>query len=87
MAYVRQTPPRRAGRPRDATIDERVLLAIRDHGEGLLDGTAEPPGFHQLRRLRYRVEEVEGSLLVHEEVGGGVSVTLRVPTPDPEDHL
>lgn len=70
-----------------ACAEDGVLLTIRDHGEGLLDGTAEPPGFHQLRRLRYRVEEVEGNLLVHEEVGGGVSVTIRVPTLDPEDRL
>lgn len=67
--------------------EDGVLLTIRDHGEGLLDGTAEPPGFHQLRRLRYRVEEVDGSLLVHEDVGDGVSVTVRVPTLDPDDSL
>ena len=69
---------------RDAEVtvtheEENMLLIIRDRGTGLLDGTAEPPGFHQLKRLRYRAEEVEGSLDVREDVGGGVFVTLRVP--------
>ena len=58
-----------------------VLLTVRDHGGGLLDGTAEPPGFHQLRRLRYRLEEIEGSLDVREADGGGVLVSVRVPFP------
>ena len=71
-------------RTRDAEVtvtheEENMLLIIRDQGAGLLDGTAEPPGFHQLKRLRYRAEEVEGSLDVREDVGGGVFVTLRVP--------
>ena len=56
-----------------------ILLAIRDQGAGLLDGTAEPPGFHQLKRLRYRLEEIEGSLDVRDETSGGVVVTARLP--------
>lgn len=67
--------------------DDGVILTIRDHGQGLQDGTAEPPGFHHLRRLRYRIEEIGGSLVVHEEVGGGLSVAVRVPTVEPEDIL
>jgi hypothetical protein len=67
--------------------EDDVTITIRDHGEGLLDGTAEPPGFHQLRRLRYRVEEIEGSLLVREDVAGGVSVTVRVPSVDPQVQI
>ena len=57
-----------------------VTLSIRDRGAGLLDGTAEPPGFHQLKRLRYRLEEVEGSLDVREDETGGVLVVARVPS-------
>jgi signal transduction histidine kinase len=67
--------------------EEGVQLTIRDRGEGLLDGTAEPPGFHQLRRLRYCLEEIEGSLLVHEDAAGGVLVTVRVPCVGPDEHL
>jgi signal transduction histidine kinase len=58
-----------------------VLLIMRDHGAGLLDGTAEPPGFHQLKRLRYRVQEIEGTLEVLEDDGGGVVLRVRVPCP------
>jgi hypothetical protein len=59
--------------------DAMVLVAIRDRGAGLLDGTAEPPGFHQLKCLRYRVAEVEGSLVVREDEAGGVVVMLQMP--------
>ena len=62
-----------------ATDETNVLLIVRDHGTGLLDGTAEPPGFHQIKRLRYRIEEVEGTLNVREHEAGGVVVTARVP--------
>jgi hypothetical protein len=62
-----------------AAAREPILLTIRDHGIGLLDGTAEPPGFHQIRRLRYRLEEVEGSLHVHEDETGGVLLTVQIP--------
>lgn len=58
-----------------------LVLTIRDHGLGLLDGTAEPPGFHQLKCLRYRLEEIEGSLDVSDAEGGGVIVTVRIPGP------
>ena len=70
-----------------ACSGDGVLLTVRDRGDGLLDGTAEPPGFHQLRRLRYRVEEIEGSLTVHEDPEGGVVVMARIPTMSPEDKL
>ena len=69
------------------STEDGVALTIRDRGVGLLDGTAEPPGFHQLRRLRYRLEEIEGSLTVHEEAGGGVIVTARVPSVGPDIRL
>ena len=75
---------RRHAHTQDAEVvvagEERgVRLILRDHGTGLLDGTAEPPGFHQLRRLRYRVEEIEGLLHVTEDDAGGVVVTAWVP--------
>ena len=56
-----------------------VLITIRDHGTGLYDGTAEPPGFHQIKRLRYRLQEVEGSLEVREHDAGGVVFTVWLP--------
>ncbi|HSH77387.1 MAG TPA: hypothetical protein VLA19_02505 [Herpetosiphonaceae bacterium] len=56
-----------------------LLLTVRDHGNGLLDGTAEPPGFHQIKRLRYRVEELEGTLAVQDNENGGVAMCLRIP--------
>ncbi len=58
-----------------------LLLTVRDHGIGLLDGTAEPPGFHQLRRLRYRLQEIEGALDVSEDEAGGVLLKIQVPCP------
>jgi anti-sigma regulatory factor (Ser/Thr protein kinase) len=56
-----------------------VWLQISDDGIGLLDGTAEPPGFHQIKRLRYRVEELDGHLRVEERSEGGVILQMRVP--------
>jgi signal transduction histidine kinase len=53
---------------------------VRDHGNGLLDGTADLPGFHQIKRLRYRLAEVEGTLDVREDDGGGVLFIVRIPT-------
>lgn len=61
------------------TEGQNILLTVRDHGPGLLDGTAEPPGFHQLRRLRYRLAEVEGILDVRDDDTGGVLLTVRIP--------
>jgi glucose-6-phosphate-specific signal transduction histidine kinase len=59
--------------PADAVLD------VIDDGIGLWDGTAEPPGFHQIKRLRYRAEELGGALSVTERVEGGVALQLRVP--------
>lgn len=58
---------------------DNLLLRVQDRGTGLLDGTAEPPGFHQLRRLRYRLQEIEGQLDVREDEAGGVILDARVP--------
>jgi signal transduction histidine kinase len=56
-----------------------ATLRVVDDGIGLFDGTAEPPGFHQIKKLRFRVQELGGSLLVEEHDGGGVCFDLRVP--------
>lgn len=56
-----------------------AVLRVVDDGIGLFDGTAEPPGFHQIKKLRFRVQELGGSLLVEEHDGGGVCFELRVP--------
>ena len=56
-----------------------TLLTICDDGVGLYDGTAEPPGFHQLKRLRFRATELGGELQVAEQAEGGVKFALRVP--------
>ncbi len=58
---------------------EWALLRVVDDGIGLFDGTAEPPGFHQLKRLRFRVEEIGGALRVDEGADGGVVLEVRVP--------
>lgn len=61
-------------------IDHRLArLEIRDNGVGLWDGTAEPPGFHQLKRLRYRAEELAGAFTVTEQPTGGVVVSIQLP--------
>jgi signal transduction histidine kinase len=54
-------------------------VEVLDDGVGLWDGTAEPPGYHQIKRLRYRVEEVGGALQVEEQPDGGVAVHMQVP--------
>jgi hypothetical protein len=59
--------------------NENVSLRIVDDGVGLFDGTAEPPGFHQLKRLRYRVAELDGEMRVEECAEGGVRMELHVP--------
>lgn len=56
-----------------------ISLEIRDHGTGFLDGNADLPGFHQLRRLRYRLLEIEGTLDIREMEGNGVVLTARIP--------
>jgi hypothetical protein len=59
-----------------------VHLQITDDGIGLFDGTAEPPGFHQLKRLRYRAQELGGELRVEERAEGGVMLWLSVPVDE-----
>jgi hypothetical protein len=58
---------------------EATLLTVCDDGVGLYDGTAEPPGFHQVKRLRFRATELGGELQVIERAEGGVKFALRVP--------
>jgi hypothetical protein len=56
-----------------------VALRVCDDGIGLFDGTAEPPGFHQIKRLRFRAQELGGELRVAERDEGGVELHLQVP--------
>ena len=58
---------------------DMVSLRVSDDGIGLFDGTAEPPGFHQVKRLRYRAQELGGELRVGEREVGGVELHLRLP--------
>jgi hypothetical protein len=58
---------------------DAVSLCVSDDGIGLFDGTAEPPGFHQVKRLRYRAQELGGALQVGEREEGGVELQLRLP--------
>lgn len=60
-------------------LDGALCLRVIDDGVGLFDGTAEPPGFHQLKRLRFRVQELGGLLWVDEHERGGVVFELRLP--------
>lgn len=60
-------------------LHEIVALSVCDDGIGLFDGTAEPPGFHQLKRLRFRAAELGGDLHVEEGDEGGVALRLTVP--------
>jgi|GEM_PF-5966473 len=57
----------------------QTQLRIADDGVGLLDGTAEPPGFHQIKRLRFRAQELGGTLEVIDSPEHGVVVELSVP--------
>jgi len=58
---------------------DRVQIVVADDGDGLWDGTAEPPGFHQVKRLRYRAQELGGTLAVVERPEGGVALHMQVP--------
>lgn len=60
-------------------LSESVVLRVCDDGIGLFDGTAEPPGFHQIKRLRFRAQELGGHLRVEERDEGGVELQLRLP--------
>lgn len=69
---------------RNATVVLRIIhdaahLRIADDGIGLFDGTAEPPGYHQIKRLRFRTQELGGKLAVEEREEGGVMLELQVP--------
>lgn len=69
---------------RNATValsikDDAAQLRVTDDGIGLFDGTAEPPGYHQLKRLRFRSQELGGALRVEEREEGGVILELQVP--------
>ena len=59
--------------------DNWATLLIEDDGIGLFDGTAEPPGFHQIKRLRFRATELGGELHVAEGPKGGVELRLLLP--------
>ena len=58
---------------------DSVQVDVVDDGDGLWDGTAEPPGFHQVKRLRYRAQELGGTLTVVERPDGGVALHMYVP--------
>jgi hypothetical protein len=58
---------------------DAAMLTVCDDGIGLYDGTAEPPGFHQLKRLRFRAQELGGTLQVEERPESGVRFELQVP--------
>jgi hypothetical protein len=59
--------------------DDAAHLCVADDGIGLFDGTAEPPGYHQLKRLRFRSQELGGALRVEEREEGGVLLELQAP--------
>lgn len=58
---------------------DTATLRVTDDGVGLFDGTAEPPGFRQIKRLRFRTEEIGALLRVDERDQGGVTFELVVP--------
>lgn len=58
---------------------EDASLVVCDDGIGLFDGTAEPPGFHQIKRLRFRTQELGGTLQIEDREEGGVGLRLQVP--------
>lgn len=76
---VRQHARTTAATVRLQQLPSQLILTVRDHGAGLLDGTAEPPGFHQLKLLRYRLHELGGSLEIIEPDDDGVQLTLSLP--------
>jgi hypothetical protein len=52
---------------------------VRDHGDGLLDGTTDLPGFHHLKLLRYQLNELGGTLQISEPDDDGVLFALTLP--------
>ncbi len=63
----------------DETAPPSLVLSVRDHGNGLLDGTADLPGFHHIRCLRYRLQDIDGTLDVRDADTGGVVFVVRIP--------
>ncbi len=63
----------------DETAPPSLVLSVRDHGNGLLDGTADLPGFHHIRCLRYRLQDIDGTLDVRDADTGGVIFVVRIP--------
>lgn len=56
-----------------------LQLSVRDYGAGLLDGTADLPGFHHLKLLRYRLSELGGTLTIIEPDEDGVLFVMSLP--------
>ena len=67
-----------------AQTPQTIVLTVRDYGVGLWDGTAEPPGFHQLKLLRYRLHELGGTLDISEPPPEGVLFAVMLPLVDDE---
>lgn len=59
--------------------DDQLVLIVRDNGVGLANKSINREGFHGLRALRYRVQEVNGSLDIYEGVDGGLVVQVAIP--------
>ena len=74
-----------------AAIEDRVVVAVRDRGQGfdpekVADETEQPRGFG-LFSLRERVEALGGTLSIQSSAGAGAQLTLTLPVSPVEPIL
>jgi signal transduction histidine kinase len=67
----------------EATVDDRLQLAISDDGIGIPDGADRRPGAHGLRQMRFRMEAVGGDLRIGAHSPRGTCIVMSVPLERP----
>jgi signal transduction histidine kinase len=60
---------------------EELALSVQDDGRGF-DAAAVPAGHHGLLGMRYRLENLGGTLKLRSEVGRGTLIEARLPCPE-----
>ena len=64
----------------------QLLLSVRDDGRGF-DASSVPAGHHGLLGMRYRMENLGGTLRLNSKVGQGTDIEARLPCAVPPLHL
>ena len=67
-----------------AREDGQIVLSVRDDGRGF-DPVAVPSGHHGLLGMRYRMENLGGTLLLRSAPGQGTEIEARLPLVSPAE--